>query len=246
LFGPLGQSGRRLAEFNHVAAFKINNKDMHMSLISEKNLIIPTLSVMRRNGGSIKMTKLISSLRSILRPNGADLVILDGRQDDHFSQKVRNLVSHRTLVKKGYAKYSQGKEGVGVLTLTAKGMKRSEGAEGAEYLPEPSLDNEHILAAEGHRMLRTANSAARSQALRKMALKIHGSSCAACGLNFRSKYKDIARDCIELHHVVPVSSGVRKSTIKDLVPLCPNCHRVAHTEHPPLPVSAVRRMLRPD
>ena len=217
-----------------------------MSLISEKDLILPTLSVMRRNGGSIKMTKLISILRSELQPKGADLSILDGRQDDHFSQKVRNLVSHRTLVKKGYAKYIQGKEGGGVLTLTQKGMKHSEDAMGASSLPAPSLDNEHLLVAEGHRMLRTANSAARSQALRKMALKIHGSSCVGCGLDFLTKYRKVARDCIELHHVIPISSGVRKSTIKDLVPLCPNCHRVAHTEHPPLSVSAVRRMLRPD
>jgi predicted HNH restriction endonuclease len=216
-----------------------------MSLISEKDLILPALSVMRRNGGSIKMTKLISSLRSELQPKGADLAILDGRQDDHFSQKVRNLVSHRTLVKKGYAKYTKGKEGSGVLTITAKGMKHLEDAMGTSTLPAPSLDNEHMLAAEGHRMLRTANPAARSEALRKMALKIHGSSCAACGLDFHYRYKALARDCIELHHVVPVSSGIRKSTIKDLVPLCPNCHRVAHTEHPPLPVSAVRRMLRP-
>ena len=29
----------------------------------------------------------------------------------------------------------------------------------------------------------------------------------------------------------------------DLVPVCPNCHAIIHSESPPLPVDAVRKLL---
>ena len=35
-----------------------------------------------------------------MKPNGEDKIILINRTDDKFSQKVRNLKSHKTLEKK--------------------------------------------------------------------------------------------------------------------------------------------------
>ncbi len=74
---------------------------------SESELVLPALATLIERGRSSGMgtTELIAALRERLKPNGADLVILKGRNDDHFSQKVRNLVSHNTLVKKGLATY---------------------------------------------------------------------------------------------------------------------------------------------
>ena len=48
---------------------------------------------------------LILSLRHDMQPNGEDLEILKNRSDDKFSQKVRNLKSHRTLENEGYADF---------------------------------------------------------------------------------------------------------------------------------------------
>ena len=31
-----------------------------------------------------------------------------------------------------------------------------------------------------------------------------------------------------MHHLIPISNGKRVSTIKDLVPVCSNCHRMIH------------------
>lgn len=48
-------------------------------------------------------------LEAHFQPEGKDAEILDGRNDSHFSQKVRNLISHRTssrsMFKMGYAEY---------------------------------------------------------------------------------------------------------------------------------------------
>ena len=45
----------------------------------------------------IRTSELIDRVREKMRPTGEDLEILDNRNDDKFSQKVRNLKSHRSL-----------------------------------------------------------------------------------------------------------------------------------------------------
>ncbi|WP_281193026.1 DUF3883 domain-containing protein [Erysipelothrix rhusiopathiae] len=49
--------------------------------------------------GSLNTSELISVLRDKMRPSGHDTTIIKGRNDDYFSQKVRNLKSHNTLSK---------------------------------------------------------------------------------------------------------------------------------------------------
>ena len=66
---------------------------------------------------------------------------------------------------------------------------------------------------------------------RRACIAHHGTSCAACGFSFEQKYGQIGRDFIPVHHLVPVSqlgSGYQLDPISDLVPLCANCHAMAH------------------
>jgi hypothetical protein len=80
--------------------------------LSEPDLILPALLVLDEADGSLSTTQLSERLRSLLKPSGEDLEILAGRQDDKFSQKVRNLRSHQTLEAPGYATYeSRGRQG---------------------------------------------------------------------------------------------------------------------------------------
>lgn len=79
--------------------------------IRERDLVIPALRIAAaRPGGVIATTDLIVSLEDEFKPEGADAELLDGRRDTHFSQKVRNLVSHRdtstSMFKRGYAEYT--------------------------------------------------------------------------------------------------------------------------------------------
>ncbi|MBT3320894.1 MAG: hypothetical protein HN392_01275 [Anaerolineae bacterium] len=76
--------------------------------ISERDLILPALSIISDEPG-ISTSALISELKEMLKPTGEDAEILRGRSDTKFSQIVRNLVSHETLVKLGYATYIKGK-----------------------------------------------------------------------------------------------------------------------------------------
>jgi hypothetical protein len=79
--------------------------------ISERELVIPALKcAAATRDGIILTTDLIDELTDMFHPEGEDAEILDGRTDTRFSQKVRNLISHRagqnSMFSKGYAEYT--------------------------------------------------------------------------------------------------------------------------------------------
>lgn len=82
---------------------------------------------------------------------------------------------------------------------------------------------------------------------RRICMAFHGTSCAACGFSFEAAYGDAGTGYVDIHHVVPpemLGDGYQLDPIADLVPLCPNCHAVAHhgvTE--PLTVSELRNII---
>ncbi|GHU39113.1 hypothetical protein FACS1894190_02410 [Spirochaetia bacterium] len=57
--------------------------------IAETELLLPALYLMSLNNGRITTSELIKELRTIMKPAGADLQILSGRNDNKFSQKVK-------------------------------------------------------------------------------------------------------------------------------------------------------------
>ena len=55
--------------------------------------------------------------------------------------------------------------------------------------------------------------------------------CQACRMSFEEVYGEKAKDYIEVHHIVPISErggDYMVNPIKDLIPLCPNCHAMVH------------------
>ena len=77
---------------------------------------------------------------------------------------------------------------------------------------------------------------------------IYFRNTTGCGLNFEQTYGEIGRNFIEVHHVKPISEKGGSYEIDprgDLVPLCPNCHRmVHHTKGAPLTVEELRLRLK--
>jgi len=72
-----------------------------MSSYSEDQIAKVALNVIKNSPG-IRTSELIDETRKIMKPDGEDLEILDGRNDDKFSQKVRNLKSHDTIADQVY------------------------------------------------------------------------------------------------------------------------------------------------
>lgn len=82
---------------------------------------------------------------------------------------------------------------------------------------------------------------------RRVCLAFHGTSCAVCGFSFEASYGGIGTGFIDVHHVVPpemLGSGYQLDPVADLVPLCPNCHAMAHHGiGPPRTVSELRSIV---
>lgn len=86
-----------------------------MAITEEQVREAALCALARVPGGFITTEDLISILEGALRPTGDDAKILDNRSDTRFSQKVRNLVSHRnqstSLESRGLAIYDVAREG---------------------------------------------------------------------------------------------------------------------------------------
>jgi 5-methylcytosine-specific restriction protein A len=66
---------------------------------------------------------------------------------------------------------------------------------------------------------------------KKQFIKENGSLyCENCGFNYSKVYGNIGDGFIEAHHIVPLHKldGETKTTEKDLILLCANCHRMIH------------------
>lgn len=90
---------------------------------------------------------------------------------------------------------------------------------------------------EGGREELVYSKAERSPAVRKEALKHYGCKCHACDL------KPPHPSIIDIHHCDPIAEGERQTTLEDVIPLCANCHRRAHTRKPPIPIEELRELV---
>ncbi|MGY2803932.1 HNH endonuclease [Bradyrhizobium sp. USDA 4506] len=99
---------------------------------------------------------------------------------------------------------------------------------------------------EGARTQVEVNRYERDRRNRAAALAIHGYACVVCSSDLGDRYGPAAVGLIEVHHLTPVSKLGPDYCINpatDLVPLCPNCHRVAHRRDPPFMVEELKAML---
>jgi 5-methylcytosine-specific restriction enzyme A len=96
---------------------------------------------------------------------------------------------------------------------------------------------------EGAKVAVTVNRYERDRRNRAAALAIHGYVCKVCDVDMGWRYGVIAAGLIEIHHTTPVSQLGPNYVVDpaaDLVPLCPNCHAVAHRRDPPFPIDELR------
>lgn len=199
-----------------------------MARISELQLILPSLFLMNLSSDGLHTSDLIPKLRDLLKPEDEDLEILSGRNDDKFSQKVRNLKAHSTFERFGYAKYQDG-----VVKITDSGIKYlQENMDNLKYLlvnnfkwtdlkeglnvvqksneekRKIEIFDETITIQEGVGRFVQAKVYERSSKLRKIAIEYFTNDgdilCNACSFSFKKFYGDIGCGYIEIHHVKPV------------------------------------------
>lgn len=218
---------------------------------TEKQLIAPALYLIDIYPG-IKMDGLIKKMEKAMKPTGKDATILAGRGDTYFSQKVRNLKSHRDNNK--MAEYTDLTP-TGEYFITDKGKKALENDYAAmQALFSFDCDNEALekltktrlsksskrvtvffeddLISEGKTYTHNIKTIERSAKLRKFAIQhqqaIGDFSCAICGFNFEKEYGELGKDYIQFHPIKPLSeyadAELNDQALKDAVAnLLPLC-----------------------
>jgi len=108
----------------------------------------------------------------------------------------------------------------------------------AEEIPSPEK------YSEGTRVSVTINAYERNPKARAACIAHHGHVCAVCGFDFGRVFGTLGEGFIHVHHVVPIGKIGKKykiDPIKDLIPVCPNCHAMIHRAEPPLTVKQLRK-----
>ena len=73
----------------------------------------------------------------------------------------------------------------------------------------------------------------RNPKARAACLAHYGYECQICGMSFEDTYGPEFKNVIEVHHIVPISEIGQNyvvDPIKDLIPICPNCHAIIHCD----------------
>lgn len=110
----------------------------------------------------------------------------------------------------------------------------------------PQADEIPTLHNEGKKNSRHVTTYERNREAREACLRFHGTICQVCGLKYELRYGEIGRGFIHVHHIVPVSEIGKEhkvDPIKDLLPVCPNCHAMLHMRTPPLSVEQLKEMM---
>lgn len=113
------------------------------------------------------------------------------------------------------------------------------GEEWVEFRRTEFFELESPKAREGYEVDRAILARARNAGIAEARKKRDNYTCQAC--NFRLELG--GRFVIEVHHVDPLAvAGETVTTIRDLVSLCPTCHRIAHLRSHPYDVREIQEL----
>lgn len=134
--------------------------------------------------------------------------------------------------------------------LTSKHLKRVSNSWYASdnvisgFLPEEVEMPEQYI--EGASKTVSVNTYERSSDSRTKCIAHYGYACAVCGFDFEKFYGSIGEEYIHVHHIVPLSEIKKQyklDPVKDLVPVCPNCHAIIHRTRPALSIEQLKEHL---
>jgi len=131
--------------------------------------------------------------------------------------------------------------------LNSNGHNQSDSLE-ALALPE-EIDEDEDLLIEGAATTKSINAYERDPAARRRRIEHYGAVCSVptCQFNFRHKYGSLGEGYIHIHHLTPLSE-IRDAhdvdPIRDLRPVCPNCHAMIHKRNPPFTIEELSDIVR--
>jgi 5-methylcytosine-specific restriction protein A len=136
--------------------------------------------------------------------------------------------------------------GISIEADVAHTLEREWGVRvGSRYEPPPEevIEPEYW---EGAVTSILVNVFERNAAARAKCIEHFGCKCAICAFDFEQKYGPAGMGFIHVHHIVPIAH-IRKSyridPIRDLRPVCPNCHALIHRREPAYELDELLEMI---
>lgn len=115
------------------------------------------------------------------------------------------------------------------------------------FFPEEVNPNQPDLLEGSIRKI-YVNAYERNSFARKKCIEHYGPKCQVCEMDFQSVYDGLGNDYIHVHHLELISrkDGIeyKVDPVKDLVPVCPNCHAMLHQKNPPFKIDELRGKLK--
>jgi len=170
-------------------------------------------------------------------------VLLDPKQD--------RILPLEQLKKPPFSKVNWTTQGAGITIPDDVAFKLEEtwaeltGVDNFIFPEEDSVTTDTLY--EGARRWISVNAFERNSTARKKCVDFYGTICSACELNFAEKYGEVGEGFIHIHHLKPlykVDKEYEIDPIRDLRPVCPNCHAIIHMKKPPFTIKEVKKLLK--
>jgi 5-methylcytosine-specific restriction enzyme A len=111
---------------------------------------------------------------------------------------------------------------------------------------EESAEEVDTNFVEGGYKVIKVNKYERNVEARRACIEYYGCKCQGCGFDF-SYYGDLGKGYIHVHHLILISSKVGSyqiDPIKDLRPVCANCHAMIHLRNPPYTIEGLQQLIK--
>lgn len=179
-------------------------------------------------------------------------VILDGQLSEDKFRRLEHALSSLQLAHEKFISFAAKTPSGKIRSSSSYSYSHSSGLYSyAESFVHGGLENKNTdyseTLLEGRAFSVQATAYERNPIARKQCVTHYGASCCVCGFDFGATYGNPAKNYIHIHHLTPMAAISEEyviDPIKDLRPVCPNCHAVIHLHDPPYSIQEVRNMLR--
>jgi len=192
------------------------------------------LQAVRRNGGLIYAKRLLEPQRV----HSGFGILIEKRRIDLSVESVVIDPRFRSL-------FTESELAVAQRRLDEAPLSASPVTRPSELFPEELSDEEELVEGTCRRI--SVNAYERNPKARAACLKHYGAVCQVCGMDFISKYGEVGEGFMHVHHKRPIAmlkANYTVNPLKDLVPVCPNCHAMLHRREPPFDVEQLRALVK--
>jgi predicted HNH restriction endonuclease len=122
--------------------------------------------------------------------------------------------------------------------------KSSEAPLNEKVFPNETESTEKFCEGAARRVL--VNAYERDPKAREKCIEYYGATCFVCSFNFGKVFGKIGEGFIHVHHLRPISEIAEEyqvDPVKDLRPVCPNCHAMLHRRSPCFSIEEVKNLM---